>query len=538
MGDTTSTPEKQTPETPQATTTETPRDVDAPLSNLDAVQTNASYIPPTLSPWRRRAVMFALCMTLLLSALDITIIATALPTIASTLHASAAQYAWVGSSYTLSSTASTPVWAKMSDIFGRKGTIMAAAATFMAGSLVAALAGSISVLIAGRTIQGLGGGGSLVLVTIVIGDLFKLEERAKYYGMTGIVYGIASAVGPILGGVFTQTIGWRWCFYINLPFDGIALIVLFLVLKVETPKEPFLVGLRALDWTGFALIIGGTICFLYGLEAGAGGIQSWKSAQVICLIVFGVVILALFMLWEARFATNPIIPFRIFQKTTNVASFVLACIHSFVFISYDYFIPLYFQVVLGFRPIIAGISLFPLLIPLTVTTMLGGLYTRRTGNYIIPIFFGSALMTLGNGFFITFDTNTNWAKIVVFQMITGFGAGVLFQSPMISIQTHTHQKDMAAAMSAFSFFRSLFSSMSIVIGTVLLQRNLGGGGLTSGQLHSGGESADTKDSVKQEYVSALHIMWAFFTGVSGCMIISALFIKPKPKKESQGSSGP
>ncbi|KAJ0365561.1 hypothetical protein COL154_004418 [Colletotrichum chrysophilum] len=448
--------------------------------------------------------MLALCLTLLLSALDITIIATALPTIASTLHASAAQYAWVGSSYTLSSTASTPVWAKMSDIFGRKGTIMAAAATFMAGSLVAALAGSISVLIAGRTIQGLGGGGSLVLVTIVIGDLFKLEERAKYY------------------------------VYINLPFDGIALIVLFFVLKVETPKEPFMTGLRELDWTGFALIIGGTICFLYGLETGAGGLLPWDSAQVICLILFGVVILALFMVWEARFASSPIIPFRIFQKITNVAAFTFSCIHSFVFISYDYFLPLYFQVVLGFPPIIAGVSLFPLLIPLTVMTMLGGLFTRKTGNYVVPIFLGATLMTLGNGLFITFGTTPDWAKIVCFQIITGIGAGVLFQSPMIAIQTHTHQKDMAAAMSAFTFFRSLFSSMSVVIGTVLLQRNLGGGGLTA--LHSEETSVQTEGTGKEDYVAALHIMWAFFTGVAGCMIVAACFIKPKPKKSSQTSA--
>ncbi|KAH0422559.1 hypothetical protein CcaCcLH18_12760 [Colletotrichum camelliae] len=507
---------------------------EGPLPPLAPATTTASYIPPPLPPWRRKAIMLALCLTLLLSALDITIIATALPTIASTLHASAAQYAWVGSSYTLSSTASTPVWAKMSDIFGRKGTIMAAAATFMAGSLVAALAGSISVLIAGRTIQGLGGGGSLVLVTIVIGDLFKLEERAKYYGMTGIVYGIASAVGPVLGGVFTQTIGWRWCFYINLPFDGIALIVLFFVLKLETPKEPFMTGLRELDWTGFALIIGGTICFLYGLETGAGGLLPWDSAQVICLILCGVVILALFMVWEARFASNPIIPFRIFQKITNVASFIFSCIHSFVFISYDYFLPLYFQVVLGFPPIIAGVSLFPLLIPLTIMTMLGGLFTRKTGNYVVPIFLGATLMTLGNGLFITFGTTPNWAKIVSFQIITGIGAGVLFQSPMIAIQTHTHQKDMAAAMSAFTFFRSLFSSMSVVIGTVLLQRNLGGGGLTA--LHSEETSVQTEGTGKEDYVAALHIMWAFFTGVAGCMIVAACFIKPKPKKPSQTSA--
>ncbi|KAK1458623.1 major facilitator superfamily transporter [Colletotrichum cuscutae] len=525
-------------DSPAATSAEKPQETNSEQygntqSALDRVITAASYVPPEMSPIRRRAVMCALCLTLLLSALDITIIATALPTIAATLQATASEYAWVGSAYTLSSTASTPVWAKMSDIFGRKLTIMTAAATFMAGSLIAALAGNIQALIAGRTVQGLGGGGSLVLITIVIGDIFKLEDRAKYYGMTGIVYGIASAVGPVLGGVFTQTIGWRCCFFINLPFDGVALVVLFFTLKVETPKEPLTTSLRDLDWIGFLLIIGGTICFLYGLETGAGGIVPWNSALVICLILFGVLILALFIIWEARFAKNPVIPFRIFRKVTNIASFTLACIHSFVFIAYDYFLPLYFQVVLGFKPIIAGITLFPLLIPLTVMTMLGGLFTRKTGNYIIPIFFGSALMTLGNGLFISFGISTQWAKIVAFQMITGFGAGVLFQSPMISIQTHTEQKDMTAAMSAFSFVRSLFSSMSIVIGTVLLQHNLGGGELTAGKLGSENGNDGTSGASKAIYMSALRVMWAFFTGVSGCMLLAAIFIKPKSKKSGQ-----
>jgi len=224
-------------------------------------------------------------------------------------------------------------------------------------------------------------------------------------------------------------------------------------------------------------------------------------------------------------------------KITNVAAFTFSCIHSFVFISYDYFLPLYFQVVLGFPPIIAGVSLFPLLIPLTVMTMLGGLFTRKTGNYIIPSFLGATFMTLGNELFITFGTTPDWAKIVCFQIITGIGAGVLFQSPMIAIQTHTHQKDMAAAMSAFTFFRSLFSSMSVVIGTVLLQRNLGGGGLGGlTALHSEETSAQTESTGKEDYVAALHIMWAFFTGVAGCMIVAACFIKPKPKKSSQTSA--
>lgn len=168
---------------------------------------------------RRRMLMLSLCLTLFLSALDVTIVATALPTIASTLNASAAQYAWVGSAYTLASTSSTPIWAKFSDIFGRKPVIIVANGAFMAGSLVAALAPTITALIGGRVLQGLGGGGMLVLVTIIIGDLFELKERAKYYGLTALVYAVASAVGPVLGGVFTQVIGWRWCckFLANYP---------------------------------------------------------------------------------------------------------------------------------------------------------------------------------------------------------------------------------------------------------------------------------------------------------------------------------
>ncbi|KAH7163456.1 major facilitator superfamily domain-containing protein [Dactylonectria estremocensis] len=501
-------------------------DEDSPgtsLAALEPVQTGTSYKPPAMKTWHRRLVMFSLCLTLFLGALDITIIATALPTIAEQLHVTAQEYAWIGSGYTLATTASTPVWAKLSDIFGRKATIMTTTTIFMLGSLVCALANSSTVLIAGRVVQGLGGGGSLVLVTIIIGDLFSLADRAKYYGLTGIVFGIASAVGPVLGGVFTQAVNWRWCFYINLPFDGVALIVLFFALKVETEKEPILEGLRTLDWTGFALIIGGTICFLYGLEAGSGGLAPWGSAKVICLIVFGLLILALFMVWEARFAKNPVIPIRIFQKTTNIASFAVSCLHSFIFISYDFFLPLYFQAVLGFRPIISGVTLFALILPLSVMTLIGGLITRKTGNFVIIIIAGTVLMTLGNGLFISLGAETNWPKIIIFQLLAGSGAGVLFQSPMIALQSHLHHKDMAAAMSAYSFLRSLFTSVSIVIGTVLIQRSIGSGSLTA--IHGEGVTD------KKDYVKALHVMWGFYTATAGLMIVAACFIKQTRTKK-------
>jgi MFS family permease len=181
-------------------------------NDVERLNTQTStFQPPQMQPWQRRLIVLSLCMSLFLGALDITIISTALPSIAAHLGVTSREYAWIGSSYTLATTASTPVWVKISDICGRKPTIMAAVSIFMVGSLVSALASASMSLIAGRVVQGLGGGGSIVLVTVIIGDIFALAERPKYYGITGIAFAMASAIGPVLGGVFTDSIGWRWC---------------------------------------------------------------------------------------------------------------------------------------------------------------------------------------------------------------------------------------------------------------------------------------------------------------------------------------
>jgi MFS family permease len=180
-------------------------------NDVERLDTQASFEPPPMRPWQRRLIVLSLCLSLFLGALDITIISTALPSIAAHLHVTSREYAWIGSGYTLATTASTPVWVKLSDIFGRKPTIMAAVTIFMVGSLVSALASSSVSLLAGRVLQGLGGGGSIVLVTVIVGDIFALADRAKYYGITGIAFAVASAIGPVLGGAFTDGIGWRWC---------------------------------------------------------------------------------------------------------------------------------------------------------------------------------------------------------------------------------------------------------------------------------------------------------------------------------------
>ncbi|KAF5597164.1 major facilitator superfamily transporter [Fusarium pseudocircinatum] len=491
------------PQQSQPSQDEQPNEKDSVGARLQPVETGASYEPPPMKTLQRRLVVLSLCLTLFLCALDTTILATALPTIGKELDVSAREYAWIGSSYTLSTTAVTPVWAKVSDIVGRKVSMMTSTGLFMAGSLICALANSSGMLIGGRTVQGLG----------------------------GIVFGVAGAIGPVLGGVFSQAVTWRWCFYINLPFEGIALIGLFFLLKVDIEKVPLVDGLRSLDWPGFAFIIGGTICFLYGLEAGSGGLAPWNSAFVICLLVFGVVILALFMVWEAKFAKNPIIPIRIFQSTTNIAAFAVANLHSFIFIACDYFLPLYFQVVLGFSPIMSGVTLFPLILPMSISTGVGGLIVRKTGNYKLIILVGAALMTLGIGLFISLGQRKEWPKLVIAEVIAGLGCGVLFQNPMIALQTHVRQRDMAATMSAYTFMRGLFVSVSIVVGTVFIQRTVHGGNLTA--VSSDKAQGETD---KHGYVSGLRVMWAFYTALCGLMLVSAVFIKPKPVKVEEVSS--
>ncbi|EPS26784.1 hypothetical protein PDE_01723 [Penicillium oxalicum 114-2] len=503
----------------------------AAVEDVERLDTHAStFEPPPMRPWQRRVLILSLCLSLFLGALDMTIIATALPTIANHLNVTSREYAWIGSSYTLATTASTPVWVKISDIFGRKSSILVAVSIFMVGSLVSALANSSVSLLAGRVVQGLGGGGSIVLVTVIIGDVFALADRPKYYGLTGIAFALASAIGPVLGGAFTDGIGWRWCFYINLPFDGVVLVLLFFTLNVAIEKESLANGIRSIDWTGFLLIIGGTICFLYGLETGSSGLLPWKSATVILLVVFGATILVLFMVWEAKFAKNPLIPFRIFQKRTSVASFVVACFHSFVFISFDFFLPLYYQVVLGFSPLISGITLFALIIPMSISTFFGGFYVRKTGDYRALIFMGTILLTLGTGLFIDLGVSKSWVRIIIFEVVAGVGAGVLFQSPMIALQSHLRQSDIAAAMSAFSFLRNLSTSVSIVIGTVLIQQTLHSDSLTTAI-----DNSSTAVEDKKLYVHGLRNMWIFYTCMASLTIAATCFIKPKvlKKKESQ-----
>lgn len=488
------------------------------------------------------AIMASLCTAVFLAALDTTIITTALPTI-SEYFMSDAGYTWIGAAYLLANAASTPSWGKFSDIWGRKPVLLAANVIFWVGSLIAAVSHNIGMLITARAIQGIGGGGLIVLSNICISDLFSMRNRGKYFGMIGMVWALASAVGPLLGGVFTEKVSWRWCFYINLPISGCGFFVLLFFLHLDNPRTPVLEGLKAVDWVGSAAIVGGTLMLLLGLEFG-GQTYPWDSATVICLIVFGVFTWSLFLLWERFGARYPVVPFHLFQDSSSLACFAVVFCHGYVFISGSYYLPLYFQAVLGATPLLSGVYILPFALALSFVSGATGVYVKKTGKFLPPIYFGLLLMTLGFGLFIDLDSYANWAKIIIFQIIAGVGVGPNFQSPLIALQSRVRPGDIATATATFGFVRNLSTAISVVIGGVVFQNQMSKqtgtlaatlGNALAQELagSSAGSSvgivdalpANQRDVVRYAYWASLRDMWIMYTCFAALGVFCACFIK-------------
>ncbi|KAK0661659.1 major facilitator superfamily-domain-containing protein [Cercophora samala] len=491
-------------------------------------------------------IMLALCLAVFLGALDVTIVTTALPTISDHFQSSTG-FTWIGSAFLLANAASIPSWGKISDIFGRKPMLLLANAIFMVGSLICAVSTNIGMLIAGRAVQGLGGGGLTILVKIVIGDIFPLNIRSVFYGVIGGVWAVAAATGPAIGGAFTEKVSWRWCFYINLPLDGLAFLIILFFLDLHTPRTPLIEGLKAIDWVGSFLVVAGTLMFLFGLEYG-GVSAPWNSVEVICLLVFGLLLWALFIFWEARYAMFPVMPMSLFRKVSNAATLFCVFIQGVVFISASFFLPLYFQAVRGNTPIESGLYVLPTALSLSVGSLSTGWLVARTGWYRPPITFGLFMMTLGFGLFIDLDAYSGWAKLVLYQLVAGVGVGPLFQAPIIALHAHTEPRDVATATSTLGFIRQIAQAISVVIGQVVYQNEklkkypvLVAAGispelskvLSSGE--AGGADIDIianlpptqRDAVRVALADSLEPMWIMYTCITAAGLLASFLIRKK-----------
>ena len=514
------------------------------LENDEKAKVAPSDSQATSSQVTTALTMLALCMATFLAALDMTIVTTALPTIASAFDASSSDYSWIGSSYLLGAAASTPTWGKLSDIFGRKPILLTANVVFFIGSLICALSVNVGMLLAGRAIQGVGGGGLTVMTQICIGDLFSMRVRAMFYGIVSMMWAFACAIGPILGGVFTQRVSWRWAFYINLPCDGAAFIIIVLFIKIDTPRTPILKGLQAIDWAGSLAIIGGTVMFLLGLNFGNVSFP-WNSATVICTVVFGVASLMAFFAIEAWIPKYPIMPLRIFNSVSNIASLLTCSFQSLVFIAGTYFLPLYFQDVLLVSPLLSGIYLLPFVVSLALSAAASGVFIRKTGVYRPLIWFGMTFLTIGFGVFINLTPYASWPRIIIYQIIAGVGAGPNFQAPLIALQNRTKPQDVASATATFLFARNLATAMSIVFGGAIFDNRLSKLVALSRVLPDGvkqkvGSSLTSADqqfvsmlppsyrsALVRAYTTALQDIWIFYTCAAAVGLSASLLIQQK-----------
>ncbi|KAH8697406.1 major facilitator superfamily domain-containing protein, partial [Talaromyces proteolyticus] len=497
--------------------------------------------------------MLALSASAFVSALDLTIVSNALPVISGYFH-STSGYTWIGSAYVLANTATTPAWGKISDIWGRKPLLLVALVVFFVGSVLCGIANSMPLLLAGRAIQGVGAAGLNILVNICVSDLFSLRDRGLYFGLLSVVWACASGVGPVLGGVFSQELSWRWCFYINLPVIGAVFCLLWFVLKLDTPKTPVWDGLKAVDWTGCLLVIGGTLMLLFGLDFG-GVTQPWNSATVICLIVFSVFMGALFVVNEKKLAKYPVIPMDLFQYRSGIGSFALCFCHGFVFMGEAYYLPLYFQSILGLSPVMSGVYFLPYILTICISGALTGLIIQKTGTYLPTTYLGLGLMALGVGLLINLDIELNWAKLIAYQIIAGAGSGMNFESPLLSLQAVVGTRNAATATSTIGFVRTLSCAISVVIGTVVFQNQmekqgpslLAALGPQLGSLLAGGDAAANIDVIntlppaqqliaRQALGQSLKTMWIVYTAFAGLGLVAGYLIGAHPLSREHQSA--
>ncbi|KAH8804440.1 MFS transporter [Xylogone sp. PMI_703] len=503
------------------------------------------------STFRTLTVMVALFSTLFITALNTTTVSTSIPKICSDLH-SASGYSWIGASYVIASTAVVPIWAKLSDIWGRKPILLVAVALYFASSIVCALSNSMGMLIVSRTLQGAAGGGITPIVNIIISDLYSMRTRSLFLSLLQVNWAVAGGVGPVVGGAFTQLLSWRWNFWINLPICGAAFCLLLFFLDVHNPKTRFSEGVKAIDWFGSVSIVGLMVMILLGLNFG-GATYPWGSPKVICLIVGGALVAIVFLFSESRFARHPIMPLGMFRNKSNAACLFIGFVQHFVLQAAEYYLPLYFQSAKEASPFRSGALLLPLMVTESLMSVAAGIYIHHNGRYVELIWAGVILLTLGSGLYINLNATTSVGSTIAFEVVVGLGAGLLFDPPLIALQAHVSQGDTATSTATLGFICNVGVALSIVIGDVIFQNGMQ---LQRSTLQDQGLPADlVKDlsgpdaainidligtisnqtqrlAVRQAFAWSLRNFWIMCACMAGCcLLVSGLVTKKELSRE-------
>uniref|UniRef100_A0A060TCD0 ARAD1B22814p n=1 Tax=Blastobotrys adeninivorans TaxID=409370 RepID=A0A060TCD0_BLAAD len=406
-----------------------------------------------------------LCMFLV--SLDQTIVATLLATVGDKFN-DFGKISWISAGFLLPTAVLLPSWGKISLIFGRRYTMVSAVILFEAGSLMCALANSMDVLIGGRVLAGVGGGGIQIMVLVIMTEIVKIEKRGIAQGVIGAAFGIASIVGPLVGGAFTSHVSWRWCFYINLPLGGVALLFFLLFFHPPMPKGNIKQKLLMIDYIGTVLLSGGLVLVLLALSLGSTN-EPWDSAIVISFFVVGGVILIVFCAYNFMWSKNPIIPWRV-VKVFTVLTPSLAMFFIFgAFMAGVLYLATYFQVVRHADAMQSGIDLLPMIISVVILAITGGILITVT-KYTKPVaIVGSAISCIGFGVLTLLDEDSSAGERIGLLILPGVGIGCMFQSSVLSAQTAAPKDEggVILATTFVGFTRSVGGAIGAAIGQTI-----------------------------------------------------------------------
>ena len=408
-----------------------------------------------------------MCLAAFAASLDATIITTALPTITESIGGQQ-QYVWIANSYVLASTAIQPFFGQLANIFGRRWPMMISTGLFALGSGIAGGANGVGMLIAGRTVQGLGGGGILMLLDLITCDLVPLRERAQYIGIVLSTCAIGTTLGPIFGGAIVQGTTWRWAFYLNLPVGGVALLTMVFFLRIKHNREPtWGAALARIDYVGNVLFIGSIVSLLLGLVQG-GVVNPWSSYKTIVPLVIGGVGWIVFHFHQASgLAKEPTMPPQLFTNRTSLTGYFLVWDSSMLLEWIVYFLPIYFQAVFGASPLTSGVDILPFNAFLIPFAMISGGLVTKFGQYKPLHWVGFAFLAIGCGLFSIMNSSTNKAEWVWWQVFAALGMGALLTTTLPAIQASLDEKDVAASTGTYAFLRSFGFVWGVTIPSII-----------------------------------------------------------------------